>query len=36
MNIADVFNDDRQLKALTGLGRDQFEKLLNEFIAFSS
>ena len=23
MNVADVLNDDRQLKALTGLGRDQ-------------
>ena len=31
MNIADILNDDRQLKALTGLDRDQFEKLLNEF-----
>ena len=31
MNVADVLNDDRQLKALTGLGRDQFETLLNEF-----
>ena len=30
MNVADVLNDDRQLKALTGLGRDQFETLLNE------
>jgi hypothetical protein len=31
MNVADVLNDDRQLKALIGLGQDQFEKLLNEF-----
>jgi len=31
MNVADVLNDDRQLKALIGLGRDQFETLLKEF-----
>jgi hypothetical protein len=31
MNVADVLNDDRQLKALTGLGSDHFETLLNEF-----
>jgi len=31
MNVADVLNDDRQLRALIGLGRDQFETLLKEF-----
>ena len=32
-NFADALNDDRQLKALTGLGHDQFKKLLKEFIS---
>ncbi len=31
MIISEVLNDDRQLKALIGLGRDDFEKLSNEF-----
>ena len=30
MIISEVLNDDRQLKALIGLGRDDFEKLSNE------
>jgi hypothetical protein len=31
MTICEVLNDDRQLKALIGLGREDFEKLANEF-----
>ena len=31
MNVSEVLNDDRQLRSLIGLGRDEFEKLLNEF-----
>ena len=33
INVSEVLNDDRQLRSLTGLGRDEFEKLLNEFTA---
>ena len=31
INVSEVLKDDRQLRSLTGLGRDEFEKLLNEF-----
>ena len=31
MTISEVLNDDRQLKVLIGLGREDFEKLANEF-----
>ena len=31
INVSEVLNDDRQLRSLIGLGRDEFEKLLNEF-----
>ena len=31
INVSEVVNDDRQLRSLIGLGRDEFEKLLNEF-----
>ena len=31
MNITDVLNDERPLKALIGIGRDPFERLLQEF-----
>jgi hypothetical protein len=33
INFSEVLNDDRQLRSLTGLGRPQFETLLNEFIS---
>ena len=32
INVSEVLKDDRQLRSLIGLGRDEFEKLLNEFI----
>ena len=31
INVSEVLKDDRQLRSLIGLGRDEFEKLLNEF-----
>jgi hypothetical protein len=31
LNISEILNDDRQLRSLIGLGRDDFEKLSNEF-----
>jgi len=31
INVSEVLNDDRQLRSLIGLGREEFEKLLNEF-----
>jgi len=34
INISEALKDDRQLKSLIGLGRDEFEKLLNEFTSF--
>lgn len=33
INVPDILHDDRQLRALTGLGRNQFESLLGEFTA---
>jgi hypothetical protein len=33
IDVTNALQDDRQLRALVGLGRDEFEKLLNEFIA---
>ena len=33
INVSAILNDDRQLRSLTGLGRNEFEKLLNEFTA---
>ena len=32
INVSEVLKDDRQLRSLIGLGRDEFDKLLNEFI----
>jgi len=32
INISEALKDDRQLKSLIGLGRDEFEKLLNELV----
>lgn len=31
INVPEILNDDRQLRSLAGLGRDQFESLLGEF-----
>jgi len=31
INASEVLNDDRQLRSLIGLGREEFEKLLSEF-----
>jgi len=31
INVSAVLTDDRQLRSLIGLGRDDFEKLSNEF-----
>jgi hypothetical protein len=31
IHVSEVVNNDRQLRSLIGLGRDEFEKLLNEF-----
>ncbi len=33
IDVTNALQDDRQLRALVGLGRDEFEKLSNEFIA---
>jgi len=32
MNVSEVLKDDRQLRSLIGLGCDEFQKLLDEFI----
>ena len=32
IDVSNVLEDDRQLRALTGLARPEFEKLLDEFI----
>ena len=32
INVSEVLKDDRQLRSLIGLGRDEFQKLLDEFI----
>jgi hypothetical protein len=34
INVSEALKDDRQLKSLIGLGRDEFEKLLNELTSF--
>ena len=31
INVSEVLKDDRQLRSLIGLGRDEFQKLLDEF-----
>ena len=33
INVSELIKDDRQLRSLIGLGRDDFEKLLKEFTA---
>ena len=34
LNISEILKDDRQLRSLIGLGRDDFEKLSNEFSSY--